>query len=558
MSQETSKPSNVFHGKTTVPGLTLAPMPGHGASASSMDHGSFLIYYSPGDESLTASQSHTSISSVVLSSDGSSKEDKILSQNGCQSSLLKERDYIGLAEISSTSSHMELPDEPTALNNVRSGRFDLNFEETDLRLGLGPPEFLQYCSPEDHTLASNVLKGSKTTRSGPGSCSSPVLDSDRPGVGRVIFSTANQCCAPHFSIVTEGSSSHPAHSDICKEQPWPERLEVANERPLGNEKFKDNWVKYNIEHEKVSDNWVRQDSQPLFHQEISSGTDIVHPAVGYICSKASDRRPPAIPDIATSHLWQSQILQNMDPSRRYLQSVQGPLPALEHGAVRSVNVSGHAGTRVLSSARNSVKRGYFEAMGDARQHNTVDCAPGMCETSSTAGMKNTLQLPEEHGSRYSNHPSPFFTCNWAAVKSWAPSSWQNGFDQPGAFKPFTSTVPNKSANGIVPQAEEAADAIGISWGSCGKTREGQSTLEKTITELPQSQPVLAERKYSCSSDPPHQRDQVVGWPPVRSFRKNTIASHPKPDCDKEGQDRSHAAVAGTNEGLLYVKVNMDG
>lgn len=46
------------------------------------------------------------------------------------------------------------------------------------------------------------------------------------------------------------------------------------------------------------------------------------------------------------------------------------------------------------------------------------------------------------------------------------------------------------------------------------------------------------------------RAQVVGWPPIRSYRKNTMASNPlKNKEDTEGKP-------GT--GCLYVKVSMDG
>ncbi|KAF3948505.1 hypothetical protein CMV_025509, partial [Castanea mollissima] len=44
--------------------------------------------------------------------------------------------------------------------------------------------------------------------------------------------------------------------------------------------------------------------------------------------------------------------------------------------------------------------------------------------------------------------------------------------------------------------------------------------------------------------------QVVGWPPIRSFRKNSMATHsPKNDDDAEGK---------LGSGCLYVKVSMDG
>ena len=46
------------------------------------------------------------------------------------------------------------------------------------------------------------------------------------------------------------------------------------------------------------------------------------------------------------------------------------------------------------------------------------------------------------------------------------------------------------------------------------------------------------------------RAQVVGWPPVRSFRKNTMATNlTKNSDDDDGKSGS---------GCLYVKVSMDG
>ncbi|XP_021906176.1 auxin-responsive protein IAA27-like [Carica papaya] len=49
---------------------------------------------------------------------------------------------------------------------------------------------------------------------------------------------------------------------------------------------------------------------------------------------------------------------------------------------------------------------------------------------------------------------------------------------------------------------------------------------------------------------PASKAQVVGWPPIRSFRKNTMASHPP----KTNED----AEAKLGFGCLYVKVSMDG
>ena len=46
------------------------------------------------------------------------------------------------------------------------------------------------------------------------------------------------------------------------------------------------------------------------------------------------------------------------------------------------------------------------------------------------------------------------------------------------------------------------------------------------------------------------RAQVVGWPPIRSFRKNTMASNLTKNNDE--------AEGKSGFGCLYVKVSMDG
>ncbi|KAG0499233.1 hypothetical protein HPP92_003924 [Vanilla planifolia] len=50
--------------------------------------------------------------------------------------------------------------------------------------------------------------------------------------------------------------------------------------------------------------------------------------------------------------------------------------------------------------------------------------------------------------------------------------------------------------------------------------------------------------------PPAAKAQVVGWPPIRSYRKNTMVTNPSKN--KEGTDGKQGL------GCLYVKVSMDG
>ncbi|KAL3840875.1 hypothetical protein ACJIZ3_025466 [Penstemon smallii] len=67
----------------------------------------------------------------------------------------------------------------------------------------------------------------------------------------------------------------------------------------------------------------------------------------------------------------------------------------------------------------------------------------------------------------------------------------------------------------------------------------------------QSTPVkpVEEKKNENGSTAPASKAQVVGWPPVRSFRKNTLATNLSKNSDVTGKSGS---------GCLYVKVSMDG
>ncbi|CAN0901526.1 Auxin-responsive protein IAA27 [Linum grandiflorum] len=88
---------------------------------------------------------------------------------------------------------------------------------------------------------------------------------------------------------------------------------------------------------------------------------------------------------------------------------------------------------------------------------------------------------------------------------------------------------------------------------------------------PQPSPVDAPKpakKNSEASAAPASKAQVVGWPPIRSFRKNTMASSQTTaknnnSSDEEGGvDGDHVpgqlGESSSSSGCLYVKVSMDG
>uniref|UniRef100_A0A803QTM3 Auxin-responsive protein n=1 Tax=Cannabis sativa TaxID=3483 RepID=A0A803QTM3_CANSA len=77
------------------------------------------------------------------------------------------------------------------------------------------------------------------------------------------------------------------------------------------------------------------------------------------------------------------------------------------------------------------------------------------------------------------------------------------------------------------------------------------TVSSTVKDgVPQSPKPLQQKKPQPSA--PTAKAQVVGWPPIRSFRKNSMASSHPPKNDDDD------AEANAGSGCLYVKVSMDG
>ncbi|XP_052200254.1 auxin-responsive protein IAA27 [Diospyros lotus] len=83
----------------------------------------------------------------------------------------------------------------------------------------------------------------------------------------------------------------------------------------------------------------------------------------------------------------------------------------------------------------------------------------------------------------------------------------------------------------------------------------QQTHMTSKEAVPQSPKPVLEKKPQVSTangrgSSPSSKAQVVGWPPIRSFRRNSMASnHPKNEDD---------ADAKLGSGCIYVKVSMDG
>ncbi|XP_058074292.1 auxin-responsive protein IAA27-like [Magnolia sinica] len=71
------------------------------------------------------------------------------------------------------------------------------------------------------------------------------------------------------------------------------------------------------------------------------------------------------------------------------------------------------------------------------------------------------------------------------------------------------------------------------------------------SQKPAAGVVLHEKKPQISAaNEPAAKAQVVGWPPIRSFRKNTMATNLAKDIED--------ADSNAGSGCMYVKVSMDG
>ncbi|CAN8264216.1 unnamed protein product [Cochlearia groenlandica] len=79
--------------------------------------------------------------------------------------------------------------------------------------------------------------------------------------------------------------------------------------------------------------------------------------------------------------------------------------------------------------------------------------------------------------------------------------------------------------------------------------EAVATKPVTKKEVPQNIPKGQSTATNNSSSPPAAKAQIVGWPPVRSYRKNTLANTCKNSDEVDGKPGS---------ATLFVKVSMDG
>ncbi|KAL6529984.1 hypothetical protein OROMI_028629 [Orobanche minor] len=82
-----------------------------------------------------------------------------------------------------------------------------------------------------------------------------------------------------------------------------------------------------------------------------------------------------------------------------------------------------------------------------------------------------------------------------------------------------------------------------------KRSSGTQSASKTEVEAKASQECSHKINGSNTTSPLAAKAQVVGWPPIRSYRKNTLATTSKNNDEVDGKP---------GPGALFVKVSMDG
>ncbi|CAN8273499.1 unnamed protein product [Cochlearia groenlandica] len=123
-----------------------------------------------------------------------------------------------------------------------------------------------------------------------------------------------------------------------------------------------------------------------------------------------------------------------------------------------------------------------------------------------------------------------------------------------------SLIKSSGAKRVFSDANNGSNKWVFSHGSntCDVVGSG-SGLVNDVKSATFAKPVVPVKEKKSSATPPASKAQVVGWPPIRSFRKNTMASSQtqKQSGNNNLESESEEAKSG-KESCLYVKVSMEG
>lgn len=141
----------------------------------------------------------------------------------------------------------------------------------------------------------------------------------------------------------------------------------------------------------------------------------------------------------------------------------------------------------------------------------------------------------------SQNPSALFPPCWSSSPS--PSTFQKGQQQKPAFLQFQS-IPS-----LPVLTKESSQANGI---------KGDMQKLERKTCSPTSAPVPVNAAVGNNSQTRTSSVPVVGWPPIRSFRKNLASSSLKPSVDSQHGVSQIKEKAEDGRKGMFIKINMDG
>lgn len=242
-------------------------------------------------------------------------------------------------------------------------------------------------------------------------------------------------------------------------------------------------------------------SFPLTPKEGMPKTDMEHPM--YTFAEVGHSVQKSWANAGSMRPMTSENLKSATSAKEF-QSPKVSTHVQDHGEgtlrVGNTFYGGHS-----AALKNGTKRGYTEAMNEpARFNMATEMHPAVAVVAKN-GDGDSKALPK--------HPQGAFMPNWAPQKPTLPAHWHGGLEQ--------SSVHSFSSNKLTP------------------TNAPQ--VEKPVSDRRPSayQPHKASEacvEEPATNEPPPSKGQVVGWPPIRSYRKHTLAKPTE----------------------MFVKVNMDG
>ncbi|CAH2077620.1 unnamed protein product [Thlaspi arvense] len=129
------------------------------------------------------------------------------------------------------------------------------------------------------------------------------------------------------------------------------------------------------------------------------------------------------------------------------------------------------------------------------------------------------------------------------------------------FLSLKSSCPVSGAKRVFSDAINGSNKWVFSPGTTPCTDDVGSGSGPGSSAVKDPKPAGLVKEKNISATAPASKAQVVGWPPIRSFRKNTMASS---QSQKQGGDNNNniseteAETKSGREPCLYVKVSMEG